>query len=184
MRDSAKLILREFFHYSLADFSTASISSGEEKRPSDWSLLRCGHEHSGSSKCLLWCRICCWVRKSVTCLNHNRRMMKNSYHCMVKIYFSTFRKISIDTSAEMISMARALTWYEVGVERAISKHLVGVQGFIGSSTLGLSPSQEKCEASYRIANAGKWTDDKINHSNNGIFQPTSHVWIFIFATFC
>lgn len=61
--------------------------------------------------------------------------------------------VGIDTSAEMISMARALTRYEVGVERAISKHLVGVQGFIGSSTLGLSPSQEKCEASYRIGNA-------------------------------
>lgn len=71
----------------------------------------------------------------------------------------------VDTSPEMVSMAQAISSYEVGIERALSRHNQGIRKILREGLsrnsieealnidANLRSSSRKCQASYRLANA-------------------------------
>jgi trans-aconitate methyltransferase len=96
------------------------------------------------------CDLCCGVGISTRALG--------------KAFHDAELVVGVDTSPEMISMAKAISGHEQGVRYALARHQEGLKnlfgekhkaGFESLTVIDTHPNHRHIEATYRLANAGE-----------------------------
>jgi 2-polyprenyl-3-methyl-5-hydroxy-6-metoxy-1,4-benzoquinol methylase len=96
------------------------------------------------------CDLCCGVGMST-------RALGKAFHDAELI-------VGVDTSPEMISMAKAISGHEQGVWHALARHKEGLKNLLGQkhktvvesmTVIDTHPDLRHLEATYRLANAGE-----------------------------